>query len=140
MKSLQHTIESLLDDDFDVKIISLEEIVSTALRTKFNKNTWAEFMTSVENSFKSASSSDCAQDYFGTIEMLEFRNSYEVRIHFDEGRARGFGARRNCIGIEYRRMNKSENGCHWLAKPAFEIPDTSANRKYLNKLYKEING
>lgn len=141
MKSLHNTLaESLLDADFDVNVISLDEIVTKALHTNFNKKKWNEFVAAVENSFNPASGSDCAQDYFGTIEMLDFESGYVVRIHFDPGRARGFGAKRKCIEIEYRNTNHSENGCHWLMKPAFEIPDTPTNRKYLNKLYKELGG
>ncbi len=141
MKSLHNTLaESLLDADFDVKVISLEEIVDKALETKFNKTSWKVFVSEVENSFKPATKTDYAQDYFGTIEMVSFPGEFIVRINFDPDRSRGLGSTRHSIEVSYRHTETDKNTSHWLMPPAFEIPDTPANRKYLNQLYKELDG
>lgn len=136
MKSLRHTLESLLDSDFDINIISLEELIKTAYNTKFNPVKWKSFVEAIDHSFKHITDSDCAQDYFCTIEALDFEhNHYCVRLHYDPGHARGFGAQHNAIEIEHKSIETDKNGCHWLLKPCWFVPDIKEHRNLLNKVY-----
>lgn len=107
------------------------DVIKTVYTKRLPKRDWESFIESIANSFKPASSSDCAQDYFGTIEIFDDG----ICVRFDPDRARGFGATRNVIEITYKKIKTSSDWCHWLIKPAYQIEDTPANRKLLEKVY-----
>lgn len=135
MKSLHNILEGILDQDFDVNIISLKELIKTVYTKRMTKKQWDELERSIEISFERVTGSDCAQDYFGTIEVFSKHNEIDIHYRPTGERARGFGAKRNSMEIEKGNIKCSGNGCHWLLKPAYLIPDTDENLKLLEKVY-----
>ena len=135
MKSLLHTLEGLLDSDFDINLITIEELINTVYTKRMTKKQWEEFAKTIDMSFEPADSSDCAQDYFGTIEV--FQDEREVHIHFKPPgtRARGFGVQMNSMEIKKGKIKCNRDGCHWLLKPAYQIPETQENECYLQEVY-----
>lgn len=135
MKSLQHTLEGLLDQDFDIDVITLEELIDMVYTQRNTKKLWDKIMKAVDVSFEPANESDCAQDYFGTIELFPKYREMTIRFEPSNERARGFGARRNILEIKKKRIKCDHDGCHWLMKPAYKIPETQENQNLLDEIY-----
>ena len=134
MKSLQHIIEGLLDSDFDINLISVAELVERVFGQRQTKKQWDELAKTIDRSFEPADSSDCAQDYFGTIEV--FPNEREIHIRFKPPGtyARDFGVQMNSMEIKKGKIKYDRDGCHWLMKPAYQIPETRENECYLQEV------
>lgn len=135
MKSLPNILEGILDQDFDVNIITLEELIDTVYTKRMTKKQWDELERSIEISFERVTGSDCAQDYFGTIEVFPNERKIDVRFMPINERARGIGARRDLLEIKKGKIKRGGDVCHWLSKPAYEIPDTWDNQNLLNEIY-----
>lgn len=135
MKPLYHIIEGILDVDFDVNIITLEELIDTVYTGRMTKKQWTELMQSIDTSFEPADSSDIAQDYFGTIEVFQDERKIDIRFMPINERARGFGSRRDLLEVKKGKIKRGGDRCHWLFKPAYQIPETNDNRFLLNELY-----
>ena len=136
MKSLQNILtEGLLDSDFDISIITLEELVERVFGQRQTKKQWEELAKAIEVSFEPVTESDCAQDYFGTIEI--FPKEREIHIYFKPSGtyARGFGVQMNSMVIKKGKIKCDHDGCHWLMKPAYLIPETRDNEYYLQEVY-----
>lgn len=136
MKSLLHTLEGILDSDFDINLITLEELINTVYTKRMTKKQWAALAETINMSFEPADSSDCAQDYFGTIEVFQDEREVHIRFMPVNERARGFGARRDLLEVKKGKIKRGGDGCHWLFKPAYVIPETKENQQLLDEIYR----
>ena len=136
MKSLQNILaEGLLDTDFDINLITVEELVERVFGQRQTKKQWDELVKAIDISFEPANSSDCAQDYFGTIEVFPKEREVHIRFKPPGTRARGFGVQMNSMEIKKGKIKCDQDGCHWLMKPAYLIPETRDNEYYLQEVY-----
>lgn len=135
MKSLQNILEGILDSDFDVNLISLEELINTVYTKRMTKKQWTELAKTIDISFEPADSSDYAQDYFGTIEVFPDERKIDIRFMPINERARGFGSRRDLLEVKKGKIKRGGDRCHWLFKPAYQIPETKDNQNLLNEIY-----
>lgn len=138
MRPLQQLLESILDQDLDINLISFDEFLGTAescLDKKMTKKRFKEFIEDIDRSFELTAPMAKVQQYFCTIEVHEVHGNIEVYYDPKNGTPvwRYFSfylVGRNGIGA----------GCvdgHYLNGTAYQIPYTKENLKSLEALWKK---
>ena len=130
MKSLS---ESILSSDFDVEVLSLEEIANRVFN---NKLTEREVIKLLNTSLDQANPSDDARKQFITVTPFKSQNgSWGIKIFWDDNYMKG--SRSNTayeINISYKNSGSSAVS-YWINdKNSYKIDYNVDDRWFLEKL------